>query len=65
MTRRTPPPDRRTARRPIPSWEPPLQEMLADPVVQAMMRVDGVQPTEVVSLLRAAKERLDAPDLAR
>jgi hypothetical protein len=39
--------------------------MLADPVVQAVMSVDGVRATEVVSLLRAARERLDAADPLR
>jgi hypothetical protein len=41
------------------SWEPPLEEMLEDPVVLAMMAVDGVAPGDVVSLLSEAKERLD------
>jgi hypothetical protein len=53
-------PDNRT-----PCWEPPLAEMLADPVVQAMMSVDGVRPTEVVTLMREARERLDAAGPAR
>jgi hypothetical protein len=39
------------------SWEPPLAEMLADPVVQAMMTVDGVQAVEVERLMREAKLR--------
>jgi hypothetical protein len=40
------------------SWEPPLAEMLADPVVQAVMSVDGVRPTEIVTLMREARARL-------
>lgn len=62
MTRQTP--DDRTMPRPAPlhSWEPRLSEMLADPVVQAVMNVDGVRPTEVATLLREAKERLGTAD---
>ena len=41
------------------AWEPTLDEMLAEPVVQMMMTVDGVRPTEVVTLLREARQRLD------
>jgi hypothetical protein len=41
------------------AWEPTLDEMLSEPVVQLMMTVDGVHPDEVVSLLREARERLD------
>ena len=40
-------------------WEPTLDEMLSDPVVQLMMTVDGVRPDQVVTLLREARERLD------
>ena len=36
-----------------------LDEMLAEPVVQLMMTVDGVRPDEVVTLLREARQRLD------
>jgi len=43
------------------AWEPPLNEILADPVVQAMMAVDGVRPNDVVSLLSEARERRDEP----
>jgi hypothetical protein len=41
------------------AWEPTLDEMLAEPVVQLMMTVDGVRPDDVVTLLREARERLD------
>ena len=44
------------------AWEPTLDEMLSDPVVQLMMTVDGVRPDEVVTLLREARERLDSDD---
>ena len=41
------------------AWEPTLDEMLADPVVQLMMTVDGVRPDDLVTLLRRMRERLD------
>jgi hypothetical protein len=41
-------------------WEPAIEEMLADPVVQAVMSVDRVHPAGVVSLLRDVRARLDA-----
>jgi len=41
------------------AWEPTLEEMLSEPVVQLMMTVDGVRPDDVVTLLREARERLD------
>lgn len=44
-------------------WEPSLAEMLEDPVVRAMMAVDGVHPADIVTLLSAAKERLGADRL--
>jgi hypothetical protein len=43
------------------SWEPPLAEMLDDPVVQQVMAVDGVEADDVVSLLSEAKERIGEP----
>jgi len=43
------------------SWEPPLAEMLEDPVVQQVMAVDGVAADDVVSLLSEAKERIGEP----
>jgi hypothetical protein len=43
------------------SWEPPLAEMLEDPVVQQVMAVDGVAADDVVSLLSEARERIGAP----
>ena len=44
------------------AWEPTLDEMLAEPVVQLMMTVDGVDPADVVTLLRQARDRLDSDD---
>ncbi|HUL07528.1 MAG TPA: hypothetical protein VLV76_14415 [Candidatus Acidoferrum sp.] len=41
------------------AWEPTLEEMLAEPVVQLMMTVDGVRPDDLVTLLREARQRLD------
>jgi hypothetical protein len=41
------------------AWEPTLDEMLSEPVVQLMMTVDGVRPDDVVTLLREVRERLD------
>jgi hypothetical protein len=41
------------------AWEPTLDEMLSEPVVQLMMTVDGVRPDQVVTLLRQARARLD------
>ncbi len=35
--------------------EPPLEEMLRDPIVRARMRCDGVEPDEVRRLLEAAR----------
>jgi len=57
IARQARPTSRPVARR---GWEPPLADMLADPVVIAMMAVDGVRPTDIVILLSEAKERLGA-----
>jgi len=43
------------------SWEPPLAEMLEDPVVQQVMAAAGVEADDVVSLLCEAKERIGDP----
>ena len=61
MTPRTSQAGRKTERNTFAmhAWEPTLDEMLSEPVVQLMMTVDGVRPDEVVSLLRKARERLD------
>jgi hypothetical protein len=60
MTLRTSPATRKLPRHIVVlhSWEPPLAEMLADPVVQAVMHVDGVRATEVERLMREARARL-------
>lgn len=42
------------------TWEPDLAEMLADPVIQAMMAVDGVSRTDIVTLMSEAQERVAA-----
>lgn len=40
------------------SAEPGLGEMLADPIVQALMACDGVREEEIVQLSLAARTRL-------
>jgi hypothetical protein len=35
--------------------EPPLREVLRDPIVRAVMRGDGVEPAEVRRVLRVAR----------
>jgi hypothetical protein len=61
MTLRTSPATREPQIVVLHSWEPPLAEMLADPVVQAVMSVDGVRPAEVVTLMHEAKRRRETP----
>jgi len=42
--------------------EPSLEEMLADPIVRALMEADGVDPEDVEALLRSsAGSRGDGP----
>lgn len=53
--RQTPPP----AKAPR-AWEPALAEILADPVVLAVMAVDGVSRTDIVTLMSEAQERVAA-----
>ena len=62
MTPRTSQANRKAAREDfaMQAWEPTLDEMLAEPVVQLMMTVDGVDPADVVTLLRQARDRLDS-----
>ena len=38
--------------------EPPLHEVLADPVIQAIMRRDGVAPVNLESIIIGAKARM-------
>jgi hypothetical protein len=38
--------------------EPPLEEMLDDPIVRLVMRRDGIGPDEVLSTLEGAYRRL-------
>ncbi len=64
MTPRTSQAGRKTTRTTFAmhAWEPTLDEMLSEPVVQLMMTVDGVRADEVVTLLRQARDRLDTDD---
>lgn len=64
MTTRTPQAGRCTERKTfsIQAWEPTLDEMLTEPVVQLMMVVDGVQRADVVSLMCQARQRLRLPE---
>lgn len=66
MTPRTLQACRRAERRTfaVQTWEPTLDEMLAEPIVQLMMTVDGVQPADVVRLLCEARERLRLPEVS-
>jgi len=66
MTPRTLQASRRTGRKTfsLRAWEPTLDEMLAEPIVQLMMTVDGVQPADVVALLGEARQRLRLPEVA-
>jgi hypothetical protein len=48
--------DGRTAFRP-PAAEPPVEEMLADPIVRMLMARDGVSEHDVRAALRAARNR--------
>jgi len=41
--------------------EPPLEEMLSDPVIQLIMRADQLEPAEVRRLLEAARRSLVIP----
>jgi len=67
MTTRTLQASHRTEREtsPVQAWEPTLDEMLAEPVVQLMMTVDGVQRGDVVALLCQARQRLRLPEVSR
>ena len=40
--------------------EPPLAEALRDPIVQLLMRRDGLEPTEMRRAIDAARRRLAA-----
>ena len=40
--------------------EPPLEEMLRDPIVLALMRCDRVSPAEMQRLIEAARAKLAA-----
>jgi len=36
--------------------EPSLEELLAEPIVRALMKADGVDPQDVTALLRSSAE---------
>ena len=44
-----------------PAAEPPLAELMADPIVHALMRADHVSPREVERLAERFARRLRAP----
>lgn len=57
-----------TARRPVKNWardeEPPLAELLNDPLTRRLMASDGVKPEMLAGLVAEARARLltdDAP----
>lgn len=41
----------------VPGSEPPLAEVLADPVVHLVMRGDGVTHTELEAIIRRAQDQ--------
>jgi hypothetical protein len=41
--------------------EPPLEEMLSDPVVELIMRADRLQPADVRRLLETTRRQLTPP----
>jgi hypothetical protein len=42
--------------------EPPLSQMLEDPMTRAIMASDGVDPRELRDLLREARQRIAEAD---
>ena len=53
----------RQAFRPDP--EPPLGELIDDPVTQAVMRRDGVTREALVRMLESARSRIATPPMTR
>jgi hypothetical protein len=45
--------------------EPTLNEMLSDPLIELMMRADGVDPEKLRPQLRAVARSLERPGLER
>jgi len=43
--------------------EPPLAEVLSDPLIQAVMAADGVDPLELEACLMNVRRGLDGPAL--
>ena len=52
-------------RRPWLSEEPPLTEVIGDPVIAMMMRTDGVTLQALWAAIRAARRRLDTQTMPR
>lgn len=40
-----------------PRHEPPLAEILAEPIIRAVMRRDRVEPDEIMALLEGVRQR--------
>lgn len=47
------------------SWEPSLSEALADPIVRAMMKADGVDPSVLEADLRRIAQAIDGKSAPR
>jgi len=45
--------------------EPQLDDILSDPVIEALMESDGVEADEIKTLLNAARERYRTPSRSR
>ena len=43
-------------------WQPTLEEMLSDPIVEAVMQADDVDPNELDAMLGDIASRLKATD---
>jgi hypothetical protein len=44
------------------NWEPTLEEILSDPIVEAVMQADDVDPNELDAMLGDIASRLKAAD---
>jgi hypothetical protein len=44
------------------NWEPTLEEILSDPIVEAVMQADDVDPNELDAMLGDIASRLRAAD---
>jgi len=45
--------------------EPQLDDMLSDPMIEALMESDGIDADEIKTLLIEARERYDGPSRTR